>query len=377
MDIMNEVVLGLDIPSPDLYSESFNEFCEFVDFMDYLLEDGSYFEAVVDPKVNVFKKTGRMIGDAGRNARKVGAVYGDVVTSKANIYKIEFNAAVTLVGYIARLTKFVSNFLLNAASAINKVVKRIEKIPINIMTEIRGDINIYITVPDIQMLYNKVLFSRIDQYLSNANLLAEGDFWDYVLVQGVSDSPVLVKGKTICKHMAGVYKDIRNVRFSQQVVKMKDQQTISIYFGNDKVLKFKDLHGRLHECTYYEALLQLVEDLKTEHVKLNAVSDTLSDKFNKSMQNQNFGKLNPRMQSLVMDTIQQTSKVANIVASILKCVMSDIKSVDSAIDTILKRGKVSIDNKDANTASDAAKKVAKESKKVTKSKEKKNEKKDN
>ena len=139
----------------------------------------------------------------------------------------------------------------------------------------------------------------------------------------------------ICRKMDGLYEHFKNTEFKPTIVNMKDQSTVNLYFGNSKSIKFTDNYGRYHECTYYEALNFMMNNLKDKNENLSQVQTLIGDKLRKTEANQNYNDLNNPSKHRINTTMSQISKVVSIIGNFIKYIMADINTINKSVDKIL------------------------------------------
>jgi hypothetical protein len=113
-----------------------------------------------------------------------------------------------------------------------------------------------------------------------------------------------------------------------------------MYFGGTKSVKYKDANKQIVESTYYDALVQIFEDVREQDEFLKKVQTDISQKFDRAQLNQSFAKLSDDNKKLVTESIQMIAKVINIIGNLVRYVILDIKTLRGSADKILKKANI-------------------------------------
>lgn len=363
--------LGLDMLSDTLFSESFDIFCENIDELNRLLGQQPFSEKVVNHNKTLKKSASEIYHNTIDTTGNIVGAYNNITDANASVIKSFWDVLMRAIQLATKLIRFISEKVAHLPKFISNTARKVLRIAPNIKNKISGDISLYISAEDIGSLYNSDLFNMIDQFLTLASTLAKGDFWGSMLHKRKDDTAGKKNDMKICRQMQVIYEKLQRVEFHQTTISMKDKRNVDIYFGDSKSITFKDLSRNEYNCTYYEALLKLMEDINAQQDKLREVDKALGEKYDRTKANQSFGSLNLGAQRMVVDSLQQTAKVITVLANVVKCVMSDIKSIENSIEVITAKQGVQADKeavKEAQKAAAAANKPEKEKK----SKDKKN-----
>lgn len=329
----------IDRPLDDMfYGKAYTEFCEEL----YLLEDATpseqaMWEAVVDSDVEKQKNKSQIVRNTIDTTKSVGRAYGDITDFEGGLIKTSFDLVMKVVHLGTKTLAYVGKAISVIPKSLLSLIDKIGAIPSDVKNKIKGNIKLYITVNDLDMLYNKSMVKKLDDFLVTLQLLTKGEMWGTMFHREVkADKTVGENDMKICARLNSIYKTIENVQFTQTVINMSDERTVGIYFGPDKVINFTDLRGQRHNSTYYEALIQLMDDLNLRKDVLNKLQTDFGAKFSRAEGNQSYAKLSGRDQKQLAITMQQIGKVVTIVGNIVKYVSADIKTMNSAIDSIEK-----------------------------------------
>lgn len=355
MNMMPDITVGSELLGLELYSRSFDEFCETLDELKRLNDDELYIEAVDDPRVKGGEGVKKVARRTVETTKDVAGAYGDIIDANGNLIKATWD----LVMKIIKLCVKAISWILNKISMIPKFIlgtmNKLGRIPDTIRAKVRGDIRLYITVDDIGMLYNKGLLVYVEQFFSQVGLLTKGDMWGTIFRRrgrnGVNHSPLMGKNDIkIINTMTGIYHNISRISFTPTLIKMNDQRTIDIYFGTGKNITYKDLKGKEYSCNYLEALNQLIAVVQSKRTLLKTLQEDLTAKFDRTRENQEFGELHPSEQKRIMDAMRMVSNVITIMGNITRYVMEDVKSINTATETLIKKGKLQQDKSDEDNS---------------------------
>lgn len=347
-----------------LYSESYNDFCKDLNDLKNILDDELYIEKVKDNTENVIKRnikgSTKGIKRTVDTTKDLVATYSYATRTGGDVINGIWNIITSLLRMAVKIISFIVNKIMIIPDLILKLINDIEKIPQKIRNKIRGNIELYICAEDISMFYNKNILRLTFQFISFANDLADGDMWStFFNRKGYNKNGNKLSNKLyeltttdmkLCKNMKSVYDKIKKITFEKSSIDMNDEKTVDIYFGGSKSIKFYDLSGRLHESTYYEALIQLIKDLQGEMKAIEHIRDIIGDKIDRTTVNQELGRLSPSAQERIADTISMVSNVIGIIGNIIRYVMADAKTISNSANKIIETMKIHPDNKAIKSA---------------------------
>lgn len=331
------------IMSGNIHGSSFNEFVESIDALRAMVDDDLYLEAVNDPG----SRTKQMVDTLTRNTNKTSGsfiqAYGNITDAGGNIIGAVFDVVMGSINLGTKIIRFITDKIGRLPLAISKTAGKIGRIPGDTKAKVRGDIRIHITVNDIEKLYNETLMEKLTTFITLANDLSKGDVWKtmfnfhHIKTQGLihlSDNDM-----KRCRKMTEIYNSLKAVRFSPSTINMADDANYDIYFGGARSIKFTDLGGKQHVCSYYEALNTLMGDINAKKDQLLEVQKSMGEKYDRTQMNSAWTHVNAASQQRVVNTLQMISSMISLVGDIVKCVILDINEVNKACDAVLaKRG---------------------------------------
>lgn len=340
---MDENIFDFTVDTIDtgLDSESFTELAMSINALEAYRESTTWLiEAVNDPVVNrkgSFRKAAENTKDI---ADKSGKVLGAVVDAKAGVYHAEANLILKIAGHIAKIIKFMAGKVEKLVNSISNLGSKITSIPENIRNQIKGSINIYITVGDIQMIYNTSIINKIDSFVSQFDVLTSGDAWSTFFsfrnteIDGLKFSTNDIK---ICKQLHKTAIDMKNVTFDLTVVPMDDPKNRAAYFSAEKLIHFTDLHGVNHDCCYHEALMVLVSDLCARKKAIEDLQKAFGEKMNKTELNQSWAMLGRHNQETITGAMNDAATVLSIVGNLCKYIYEDISTLNKSAEKIMNK----------------------------------------
>lgn len=336
---MNSIILdSVDIIlGSDTTSQSFKEFCDDLDELDKINDENFYIEAVQDNNVDLRHGLKAIRRNTRNTTLDVGAAYGNIVSGNAKLIKSVWDLTMRAINLSTRVIGFILRKLSLIPRVILDVGNKVADLPEDIRNKIRGNIQLYITVNDIQNLYNKQLLVKIDKFISLARRLSEGEVWGTAFKKRKTEGIIKMKENdmAICRQMDEIYEQIKLLEFKPSTVEMKDQKSVEMYFGNKAVVAFKDLHAKSHNSTYYEALIQLMKDISEQKDTLEKIHGDIGAKYTQSQLNSSFSQLNFNAQNRVASTIQMMSKIVSVIGNIIRYITIDMKTLETATDTLL------------------------------------------
>ena len=315
--------------------KQFNEFCRDIDFLDqYGTPVDPFTEAVHDER-HRFKKS---VGDTVRNTvdttRDVARAYGNITDANAGLIKNTWNLLSKAVDIAVKASAFIINKISGIPNAVLDATAWVMKVPEKLRLRVNHNIELYLTINDIELLYNKSLLVDIDTYITNASELSKGETWAVSkggivgwvtrLASGEKMSPTDIKR---IQKMNDLYIQMQSVKFEKETVAVSNPDIAKKYFSVEKAVNFTDLKGLQHNSYYLDALVALAKHLDTKKSELKVIQESLGAKYDKSLASADFTKLTKEHQNLVTNSIQQLSKVMSIVGNLIKCVLEDADTI--------------------------------------------------
>lgn len=338
---MNDSILDFEIDpiSEFTQAEDFMEFCSAVDSIRAYHESMElYIEAVRDPKI-----TDR--GVAAANTKELAGFTGQavagVVDAKASLYNTAAKAALKLLGKGVLIFKWMLGNAIRMINNISDLGSKIGNIPESVFTKIRGDIQLYITAGDLEVIYNDSVINRIDTFITTMDLFTKGDTWGQLFKKIVRQDDYKLSKEEIncCKNLKKIYQELNNIKFNPTTINMKDEKAKKMYFSKDGNISFTDLHGKHHNDNYYDTLKVLIQDLTSRKKELEDLQSAFGEKMDRAHMEQTWAKLSGPDQATVSAALKHSSGVIMVIGEMLKYVSIDIKTLDTTVDKILKSTK--------------------------------------
>lgn len=341
VDNILESTITLDLPIGGLTDSDFYELCTTIHTLEMFKESTSiYLEAVEDPKLMRKGSIKQGIDNTKDLSYKTGKVVGNVVDAKASIYKSQANLFTRALGVISKIIKFLAEKLSKLIDGIANLGGKIVNIPLDIRNKIKGSIKLYITVNDIHTVYNTSIINKIDSFISDFDLLTSGEAWSTLLnfrKTDISGLKFAHSDITTCKKIHKTSEELRNVHFVQTVIPMDNENNRNTYFGNAKVIKFRDLHGKDHECNYMEALTQLLKDLASKEEHIKKLEETFGVKLNNTEVNQAWAMLSNHNRDIISGAMTDAASILSVIGNICKYIHTDIQTINNSVDKINKK----------------------------------------
>lgn len=332
MNLVDEIVAST-------FGEHYKEFCGNIDNLDSIW-DHNFMEAVKDATPNLRGNINKIGKNTYDTTKDVIGAYNNVVDANASAIKNTWDLVMRAVNLMTRILGFVISKIGTIPKLILKLANAIGDIPNEVRNKIQGNIELYITVQDIEAIYNQNLIARLDQFISMGTKLSQGELWGTFFMR----SAKIVNGKVYAsqndikaaKQLRKIYEHIKNLEFTKSTIIMKDENARNMYFGSSKSISFTDLKGNKFSGTYFEALNKLVDDINSRKDELDQIHKLLGKKYDHTLMNQTFSKLNRSDRYYITDTIRMMSKVVTVVGNMTRYVMEDIKTINKATNKILK-----------------------------------------
>ena len=331
----------LDTPIEGLDYKSFYELCVSIKALEEYHESNELIlEAVNDPIVNrkgSFRKARENTKDI---SDKTGAVVGAVVDAKAGVYHAEANLVLKIAGRIAKIIKFMAGKIESLINGISTLGSKIAGIPEDVRNKIKRSISIYITVSDIQMIYNTSIINKIDSFIADFDVLTSGQAWSTFFSFRKTEIDGLKFGTNdikVCKKMHKTAAELNNVKFDLTTIPMNDANNRDLYFSTSNTIVFKDLHGTNHKTSYSGALTQLIKDLASRKASIKKLQDAFGNKMSTTEANQSWAMLGRHNQETITGAMQDAAVVLTIVGNICKYAYQDISTLNRSIDKVMNK----------------------------------------
>ena len=341
MDGIKELIL--EMPDMQIATDTntfeFKEFCGDLNSLDSIISTELYLEEVNDGNMTLKKAFQGTIKNTTNTTLDVAGAYGNIVSGNANVIKGFWDLFMRALNLGTRIIAFILKKISYIPRLILKVGNKVADLPSDIINKIQGNIKLYITVNDIKNLYNNHLLNELATFIGLSKRLAEGDTWGTFFHKRKKDSDgkrVNENDIKISKQMGAIYVKIKSLEFTQSTIYMNNEDARKQYFGTTSIIEFTDLNGKHHNSSYYEALIQLIDDIKEQEDNLKAVHAVISNKYSETQMNQEFSKLNTMSRQMITNGMQMVSKMLTVTGNIIRYIMIDMKTIETETDKMLK-----------------------------------------
>ena len=322
-------------------SNDFKEFCFIMDEMNVLNE------AVANADTSKNLQIQKIVDNTAKTTRDIATLYGITTDAGGAGIKSIWDLMMKLLKLAAKAISFIVGKLTKIPNTIGRLIDVISSIPSEIKTKIRGDIKLYMTIDDIQVMHNQFVLYHMNNLLSLATRFSKGDMWTTFwksssLGAGKRSFNESTDDMKILRLMSKEFKYFKNIKITQTVVNMSDAKVVEGYFGKG-VIEYTDIHGKRHKSTYYEMLTNLVKEISSRKTVLDELYSEIGDKMKRSQENDSFSKLSNVHKNAILNGMGMITTTINIIGNIVKYIMTDITTIQKATDQILKR-KESIDS---------------------------------
>lgn len=343
MNIVEEVLL-----SNMTDTREFKEYCSNLDKLSSLIPDEFFIEEVVTPKSKISKKASGIAKNTIDTTKTATGVYGMATDVGGAYYKSVWSLTFACLKLMMKVISYFIFKLIEIPEMLVKLINAIGEIPASIKNKIKGNIKLFITVNDIDTLYNNNVVKMLDDYIGDMNRLSVGEVWSTFfhprIIKGKDENNTKVEIKEndmkIIRDMNKIYKQLKLVKFSETLINMSKGSNVNIYFSKEVSIKFTDLRGNHHEYSYLEALMQLMKDLNERSDTIKRLQADITSKYTEGEANLSYSRLGPLAQKNISTTIQEISMVINTIGNIVKCVMTDISTIDKSIKLMIKKKRI-------------------------------------
>ena len=344
-------ILTLTIPDYHEFSlSSYNEMCYTMDKLEAIHESLYFNEAVignvnaVGPQTPTPSRRAALINNQSLSKSSIQA-YDAVTDAGGLVLKTWWNVKTTIWQFILKALTFIAKGISKIPIFINNVINKIEKLPETIRSLARGDIQLYITVSDISLLYNKLLINNILTYISNMEKLIQGATWKNIWQRANISPTRAVDNKSLVdllrfapvdtscmKKMTECYNKINQIGFNKTTIRMDSDENKNIYFGDLKVVRIK---GK--ELSYFEALKELYADLGKHQNELKVVQQSFSIKVDELESQNKIKNMKNEDQKALMNVFSQSSKVVSLIGNLTRYIYTDLTTVNKSVEVMMNK----------------------------------------
>lgn len=318
---LNLPYIGIDMTQ---YNSLFKEISEF----DKLFSPELFLEALDAPNTGMKETMREVHRNTKETVKDTAHVYGDLTDAGGSMMKATWDMFIKAVALASKVIKFIFNNLARIPTMIAAVIQKIGSIPSEVRALIRGDLKIYLTPRDLQVMNHNVL-GDIKVYLSHASELSKGKFFTTLMGTRGRDFRDLVFGENDMKHykkMKAKYNKLSSVGITPTHIQMTDE-TREIYFGKGPAVKIP-VKGSIKNLTYLDALNTTITEISGLQGSLRTVEELIQKKIQMTYDNNSITKLSRGQQRDVQDSVVMTSKVINLIGNFMKYIIHDVDLIN-------------------------------------------------
>ncbi len=322
----------------------FYEFCNNLNKINKLLSTDLYLSEEVEKLDSKHNSTGKkIVNNTLKTTKDMAKIYGITTDIGGMSTKSIWDLMMKLLEIGSSTLLFITKKIVLIPNTITRILDMTSKIPSNVINKIRGNIKLYITIDDVQLLMDKFILEHMMNFISLANQLSKGELWttmfkhkepdreqsEYNRVKSSSDMDTINKMKKEFSYFS-------MIRFNETVIDMNDPSNVEGYFGNGKII-YKDIYGVKHNNTYYTSLKELINMITARKGELDLLYSTIGDKIRITQSNQSFANLSQLQRDSVINSMQMISKTIEIIGNIIKYMMQDLNTIQKSTVQITKR----------------------------------------
>ena len=328
MDIMDSI---LDLDFDKLTQPEQTAFMEGIQYADVVLLSYDMFtlEAVEvnnNSLVRKVKNITRMdapLKNTRKTIKDTASIYNQLTDLGASVLKLAWDLVMKLIRLMNKLLGFIAKFINNIPSHLNAIGRGLVSIPRHIKNAITGDVELYITYQDVQIVMDRVIPS-FDTYMQYLEKLTQGDAWRTGFLRRLpifKDSDIVLANKA-----NNEWNKISAIKFTPTQVKFSDEVTREAYFGPAAIIKTKN-----GNVTYYDGLNEICMHVKSYNQIFNTIHRDLKSKIDRTEANHEMDKLNGDEVALINRTLSTIGKSISFTSKIVNYIMSDSNKIESAI----------------------------------------------
>jgi hypothetical protein len=303
------------------------EMCMDTDELQQYYDEHYLTEALEDNSQSFRKQMSSALSRTKKTTGGLVRAYDTITTAKGNSMYSAFQLLNKMIHGIVRVIAFVWNCMAKIPDAITKTLDIIVNIPKNILTKLRGDIQLYITSSDIETLYRVSFVDKAKDFLADAKNFTKGDYWKKGFLKG---------DEARARKLNAEYLELKNITFNKSTIRMQDKNAIDTYFTNGKVVSYRDLKGHALKGSYLEALGQLNNDLSVLKGSLQEIEHDLTEKDWRSLNDSSYTELSVEARAMINEGMNSVAKVVGLIGNIMSYVMKDIDTINNAAKKLAK-----------------------------------------
>ena len=321
----------------------FYEFCNNLNRLDKILSTDLYISEEVDRLDNKSDTSEKIVNNTLKTTKDMAKIYGITTDIGGMSIKSVWDLIMKLLEIISSTLLFITKKIVLIPNTITNILDTISKIPSNVINKIRGNIKLYITVNDIQLMMDKFILEHMMNFISLANQLSKGELWTTMFKQKEPDREQSeynrVKSSSdmdTIKKMKKEFSYFSMIKFNETVIDMNDSNNVEGYFGKGKVI-YKDIYGVEHSNTYYASLKELINMITARKSELDVLYSTVGNKIKITQSNQSFANLSQLQRNSVINSMQMISKTIEIIGNIIKYMIKDLNTIQKSTTQIIKK----------------------------------------
>lgn len=358
-----DVTLNLidEVMAETLYeSKAYSDFCSNLDELGNIFSNELLTEAVGHQKMGMYKSASTVYNNTKSTTKSVGDMYKHTTDAGGSLLSAVWKVIESSFKLIARVAKFICTHIDKIPLYISKLIDTIANLPSDIKNKIKGNIKLYITADDIVSLYSiqtsqKIkenddisLFARLDMMITDLEKLIEGDLWvtyftnkksplDFFKQFGDDFINKDTKHQTdiaIIRRITKQYNYIQNITFDKTVIDMNNAATAEIYFGTKNKLEYKDHRGNDYNCTYLEALKEILQYIIDKKSIIKTLQKSLDNKMIETQNNSEFAKMGVTARNTITEFFKTVSKLIEVLGNITRYITADINTIEKSANII-------------------------------------------
>lgn len=305
-----------------LKSNEFVEIWHMTESVHNMLKDELILtEEVHSSHIGLRKDASKIIHNTVDTTRSANKIAGEVSDAEAGVFKATYDLVAKVAGLAGKFIGWILKWVEKIPTLVIKIIDKITGIPANIRMKIRGDIKLYITVNDLQEIYNQTngytLIRNIEEYIANGSKLVSLEGFD----------------KSLEKTMAKLTAKIKGVTFSQTMIDLSKEENRNIYLGGQPACTIDG-----EEITYKEALIHFDNDIKGMKKSLEDIKSEYAKKVSNPDARVEISNMSAGKQALVNTVSETNIMVLTFITDMLKYIMADMSAIDKAFQKIEKNG---------------------------------------
>lgn len=317
-------------------SLEFAEYCQNLDMINILTDTELYLNEAMDQNSVNNKTLSKIVTNTAKTTKDLANIYGLTTDAGGAGIKSIWDLVMKLISLAAKALKFIVGKIILVPKLIVQIIDIIQTIPTNVKNKIRGNIQLYITIEDVEILMNQFILNHIITFMNYAQQLSVGESWTTFFHRGQGSSASNKTDMKLISDMNKEFKIFSKLTFHKTTVDMNDSTVVEGYFGKGKIV-YKDMHGNQHNETYYGTLKELMEIVSSNKSFLDKIYSAIGNKINTTQLNQSFGSLNSIQRNSIINSMGMVSMATQILGNLVRYVITDMNTIKKSTEQIMKR----------------------------------------